>query len=73
MYFISIKTTDIFINNSELKKLAIDNGFKYIFNYKLKRWEFFISNSKKAKKRTKAMKDFAYKNNCIFDEWETRY
>jgi hypothetical protein len=69
MYFITLKPT-ININNDVLKDFAKQQGFKYRFDYRMKRWELYCHNAKASKKKIKLIKEYAKKSKCEVWEWE---
>lgn len=68
MYFIALKTND-FIHLESFKQYVKQLGFKYRFDYRMKRWELYCTNNKATKKRIKAIKKYAIKLNCEVWEW----
>ena len=66
MFFITLKPKQ-YIYIDTLKEYAKQLGFKYRFDYRLKRWELYCPNSKATKKKIESIEEYAKKIKC--DTW----
>lgn len=69
MYFITLKPT-IYIDNNVLKDFSKQQGFKYRFDFRMKRWELRCPNNKATKKTVSLIKEYAKKSKCDIWEWQ---
>ena len=68
MYFIALKTNS-FIHLDTFKQYVKQLGFRYRFDYRMKRWELYCTNAKATKKRIKQVKEYAKELDCNIWEW----